>query len=184
MTATRILRPATLAVIAAAVWLLAAILLWRTKVPSDLHAPSLDARDVFGAHVVSAGVRFDRFFEIEWALGTVVSVAALVVMARSGPRFVRSLGLGPVNAGIITAVLVGVVLWAVALPFDIAASWWSRRHGISQESWGSIVFSPWGVLLRSTAISVIVFGVLLLLAKRFARMWWLPAAAVVLGLAI
>jgi STE24 endopeptidase len=40
------------------------------------------------------------------------------------------------------------------------------------------------VLLRSTALSVIVFGVLLLLAKRFARMWWLPAAAVVLGLAI
>jgi STE24 endopeptidase len=184
MTATRIVRPATLAVVAGAVWVLAALLLWRTKVPSDLHAPSLDPKKVFGAHAVGAGVRFDRFFEVAWLLATLASVAALVVMTRRGPRFVRSLGLGPVNAGIVTAVLVGVVLWAIALPFGLAESWWSRRHGISQESWGTIVFSPWGVLLRSTAASVIVFAVLLLLAKRFARMWWLPAAGVVLGLAI
>jgi STE24 endopeptidase len=173
-----------LAVVGGAVWLLAALLLWRTKVPSDLHTPSLDPRRVFGPHVVSSGVRFDRFFEIEWILGTFVSIVALVVMVRRGPRFIRSLGLGPVNAGIVTAVLVGVVLWAVSVPFGIVASWWSRRHGISQESWGSIVFSPWGVLLRSTAVSVVVFAVLLLLAKRFARMWWLPAGGIVLALAI
>jgi STE24 endopeptidase len=105
-------------------------------------------------------------------------------MVQRGPRFVRSLGLGPVNAGIVTAVLIGVLLWAVELPFGISASWWSRRHGISQESWDSIVFSPWGVLLRGTAASVVVFAVLLLLAKRFARMWWLPAGGIVLALAI
>ena len=59
-------------------------------------------------------------------------------------------GLGPVNAGIVTGVLVATVLWAVNLPFGIAASWWSRRHGILQQSWGSIVFSPWGGLLRTS----------------------------------
>jgi STE24 endopeptidase len=184
MTATRIVRPATLAVAALAVWTLAATFLWRTKVPADLSLPSLDAREVFGAHAVRAGVRFDRFFEIEWALGTSASLAALVVLARRGPKLARSLGLGPVNAGIVIAVLVAVVLWAVNVPFDLAASWWSRRHGILQESWATIVFSPLGGLYRATVVTTLVFAVLLLLARRLARTWWIAAAGIVLVLAI
>ena len=184
MTATRIVRPATLAVVAAAVWILAASLLWRTKVPADLHLPSLEARRLFGAHVVDAGTRFDRFFELEWLIATLAKLTALVVMTRRGPRFVRSLGLGPVNAGIVTGVLVATVVWAVNVPFGIAASWWSRRHGILQESWGSIVFSPWGSLLRTTFMTAIVLAVVLMLAQRFAQRWWIPAAALVFGLAV
>ena len=58
MTATRIVRPATLAVAAGIVWILAASLLWRTKVPSGLQLLSLDSRSVFGPHVVSAGAEY------------------------------------------------------------------------------------------------------------------------------
>ena len=158
--------------------------LWRTNVPADLSLPSLDAREVFGARAVRAGVRFDRFFELEWALATVASLATLVVLARRGPRLARSLGLGPVNAGIVTAVLVAVVLWAVSLPFDLAASWWSRRHGILQESWATIVFSPLGGLYRATVVTTLVFAVVLLLARRLARTWWIAAAGIVLVLAL
>jgi STE24 endopeptidase len=184
MTATRIVRPATLAVGAVTVWALAASFLWRTKVPADLHLPSLDARRVFGAHAVEAGTRFDRFFEVEWVLTTLTTIAVLVVLTRRGPRLARSLGLGPVNAGIITAVLVVVVLWAVSLPFELAAAWWSRRHGILQQSWASIVFEPWGGLLSATFVTALVFAVLLLLAKRFGRGWWISAGLVVYALAI
>src|SRR3954470_11810021 len=104
MTATRIVRPATLAVAALAVWTLAALFLWRTKVPADLSLPSLDAREVFGAHAVRAGVRFDRFFELEWVFRTLATFVVLVVAVRRGPRLARSLGLGAVNAGIVAAV--------------------------------------------------------------------------------
>jgi len=141
-------------------------------------------RTVFGAHNVSAGARFDRFFELEWILATLASLAVLVVMVRRAPGFVRSLGLSPVNAGIVTGVLVATVLWAVSVPFGIASSWWSRRHGILQESWGSIIFSPWGALLRTAFMTAIVLAVVLLLAKRFARGWWVPAAGIVLVLAL
>jgi STE24 endopeptidase len=184
MTATRIVRPATLAVAVVAVWAFAAALLWRTKVPADLQLPSLDPRAVFGAQNVRAGIRFDRFFQVEWIFATLASLVTLVVLTRRGPRLARSLGLGPVNAGIITAVLVGVVLWVVSLPFEFASAWWSRRHGILQESWASIVFSPWDGLLSSTFQTALVFGVLLLLAKRFGRGWWIVAGIVVLVLAI
>jgi STE24 endopeptidase len=183
MTATRIGRVATLAA-AAAVWALAAAALWRTKVPADLPLPSLDPSSVFGVHATRAGVRYERFFDYAWLLGTLAEIAALVVLVRRGPRLARSLGLGRVNAGIITGLVAATVLWAVSLPFDIAAAWWSRRHGISRDSWISIVLSPWEGLLQRTASVVIVLALVLLLARRFGQSWWIPAAAIVFALAV
>jgi Zn-dependent protease with chaperone function len=131
-----------------------------------------------------AGVRYERFFDYDWLLGTLAEVGTLVLLVRRGPALVRSLGLGPVNAGIIAGVVVTTVLWAVSLPFDIAAAWWSRRHGISKDSWGSIIFSPWEGLLGKTFVTVIVLALLLLLARRFAQSWWIPGAAILFALAV
>jgi STE24 endopeptidase len=182
MTATRISRVATLAVVAL-VWALAASALWRTKVPADLRLPKLDPQGVFGADAVRAGVRYERFLDYEWLLGTIVSLVALIVMVRRGPRLARSLGLGRVNAGLITGVTVTTVLWAASLPFDFAAAWWERRHGISTEDWGTIIYTPWEGLLGTTFSTVIVLAIFLLLAKRFARNWWIGAAAALFVLA-
>src|SRR3954454_17762937 len=184
MTAMRMMRPATLAVVGLTVWMVAAWLLWRTKVPAALEVPSLRARHVFGADVVRAGVRFDRFFELEWLLATGASIPTLCVLARRGPRLIRSLGLGPMNAGIVAAVVVAVALWAVSLPFDLAAAWWSRRHGILRESWLTIVFSPLGGLYLATVAATLAAVVVLFLAARFARSWWAPAGLVALSLTI
>ena len=181
MTATRIGRLATLAV-AALVWAVAAVLLWRTKVPSDLRLPSLDERAVFGASAVRAGEHYERFLNYNWLLGTLATLTTLVVMVRRAPRLARSLGLGPVNSGIVTGIVVTTVVWAVSLPFGIASAWWQRRHGISKQGWDEIVFSPWGVLLGQTAGTVLVLAILLLFAKRYARNWWLAAGIVLLVL--
>ena len=185
MTATRISRVATLTV-AALVWALAAAALWRTKVPADLRLPQLDPQSVFGADAVRAGIRYERFLDYAWLLGTIVSLVALVVMVRRGPRLARSLGLGPVNAGLITGVVVTTVLWAVSLPFDFAAAWWERRHGISTEDWGTIIYTPWEGLLATTFATAVVLAIFLLLAKRYAQNWWIGAAAflLVLGFAL
>ena len=139
---------------------------------------------VFGAGAVRAGVRYERFLDYAWLGGTVAKVLALVVLVRRGPRLARSLGLGPVNAGLITGVVVMTVLWAVSLPFAVATGWWERRHGVSKEGWGTIVFSPWQGLLTGTFTTVVVVTIVLLLAKRFARNWWIAAAAAVLALAV
>jgi STE24 endopeptidase len=184
MTATRIARPATIAVGAVAVWLLAAVFLWRTKVPGNLSPPRLDAKHVFGAGATRAGIRFDRFFDLEWVLATLTSIAVLAVFLVRGPRLARSLGLGPVNSGIITGVFITVVVWAVSVPYDIASSWWSRRHGILERSWSSIVFAPVGGLVQTAVSTTIVLAVVLLLAKRLPRTWWLAAAGAVLAFAI
>src|SRR4029078_8904511 len=119
MTATRIGRLATLAV-AALVWAVAAALPWRTTGPSDLRLPTLDARAVFGASAVHAGERYERFLNYNWLIGTLATLTTLVVVVRRAPLLARSLGLGPVNSGIVTGIVVTTVVWAVSLPFGIA----------------------------------------------------------------
>ena len=184
MTATRIARPATITVAALAVWVVAAFFLLRTKVPADLNPPHLDARNVFGGGATRAGARFDRFFELEWIIATLATFGVLAVFLVRGPRLARRLGLGPVNAGVVTAVFITFVVWAVSVPFEIAASWWSRRHDILQKSWSSIVFDPVGGLVSTTVSTTIVIAVALLLARRLPRTWWLAAGGIVLVLAI
>jgi STE24 endopeptidase len=139
---------------------------------------------VFGADAARAGMRFDRFFDYEWVLATLTTLAVLGVYVRRGARLARALPLGGVNAGIITGVFISVVVWAVSLPFAYTSSWWSRRHDILQRSWSSIVFQPLGDLVRTTISTTIVVAVALLLAKRLPRTWWLAAAGVVLALAV
>ena len=152
--------------------------------PADLQLPRLDPKAVFGAGAVRAGVRYERFLDYGWLLGTITSLLALVVMVRRGPRLAGSLGLGRVNAGLITGVVVTTVLWAVSLPFDLAGAWWERRHGISTEDWGTIVLTPWEGLLGMTFGTAVVLAIFLLLAKRFARNWWIGAAAALFVLAL
>src|SRR5690348_11089015 len=104
MTATRIGRAATLTV-GAIVWAVAASLLWRTKVPANLHLPSLDEGSVFGARLVHRAHAYERFVDLTWALSTLAGLTGLVWVARRGPHLARSLGLGRVNAGIVMAAL-------------------------------------------------------------------------------
>jgi STE24 endopeptidase len=165
-------------------WIVAAALLLQTTVPDDLRLPSLDERATFGAELVREAEAYERFLYILWILGTLASLAVLVWLVRRGPRLAESLGLGRVNAGIVVGVLVTTAVWVVSLPFFYAGAWWDRRHDISVEPWSLIVFAPWFELMALAFQAVIVLGVLLLLAKRFAQHWWIGATAMVLVLGV
>jgi Zn-dependent protease with chaperone function len=181
MTATRIARAATLAV-GAILWVLAGSLLWRTKVPTNLHLPPLDERSVFGTRLVHRAQEYERFIDITWTLGTLAALAALVWLARRGPYLARSLGLGRVNAGIVLAAVTLTVVWATSLPFGLANAWWDRRHELSTESYAAALGSTWGNLLGASVVVVLVFAGLLLLAKRFGQWWWAVTAPLLAGL--
>jgi STE24 endopeptidase len=157
-------------------WVIAGSLLWRTKVPAQLHLPALNERALFGADLVHRAQAYERFASVSWVLGTLAGLAALLWMVRRGPRLARSLGLGRVNAGIILCAVTFTVVWATLLPFGLVNLWWERRHRLSTESYASVIGAAWGNLLGASLVVVVVFAVLLLLAKRFARAWWAVAA--------
>ena len=174
MTATRIVRAATLAV-GAAVWVLLAMLLWRTTVPANLRLPHVDEQAAFGVSLVREARDYERFLAWDWVAGTLAAVAALALMVRRGRSLAPRLRLRATNSGIILGVLCFTVVWAATLPFGLAADWLGRRHGVSRESYAASLTGAWFRLLATTVAALVALAVVLPLARRLGRWWWIAA---------
>jgi STE24 endopeptidase len=188
MTATRmgerrVWRAATL-VAAAALWALAAWLLWRSRVPGDLHLPRLDPRDSFGAHVLARTRSYQRFVRIDSLLSLVALLVALGVWARKGAGFVRESAAGRIGTGMLLAMLAFAIVWLAQLPFGLAGLWWDRRYGVSHQGYPSWLLENWlglGFTFLFVALAiVIVMG----LAQLLGRRWWMLGAPAFVGIAV
>jgi STE24 endopeptidase len=182
MTATRILRAATIAV-AVAAWAVLVALLWRTKVPDGLRLPQLDENAVFGRKLVRDAGRYERLLDLFWLGATVTELVVLVLLVRRGGRLARRLPLGRVNAGIVVGVVVLTILWAAALPWIVATVWWQRRHGVLFESYAATLLGAWRGLLASTFVAFVALAVILGFAKAFRGRWWVAAVPILVALA-
>ena len=175
MTATRFAKASTLVALAVG-WLVAAWLLTRTTVPGDLHAPPVDARSVFPADALHRSARYDGFLRWLWVAATLVTLAALGLFVHLGPRIARAWELGRVATGIMVGAVTTLGVWAVGLPFGALELWWGRRYGLERSGYAEWAFEQWPALLAQVVGLTIALTVLLLLAGRFGRRWWLAAA--------
>jgi STE24 endopeptidase len=185
MTATRIVRGATIAA-GVAVWLVVAALLWRTKVPDALRLPHLDENAVFGRDLAHDATRYERLLALLWLGATLTELLVLALLVRRGRRLAAGLGLGRVNAGIVVGVVSLTILWAAGLPWVVATEWWQRRHGVSYQGYAATAAMAWGSLLATTFQAFVLLALVLGLARRLGGRWWLAAAPalVVLGIAL
>jgi STE24 endopeptidase len=180
MTATRIVRVGTLAV-AAVAWCVVAWLLARTSVPS-LHLAGLDERRYFSAHAIGEARRYSHGEEVLWVLGTISSLAALVVLAHRLPPTVREMGLGRIGSAVVAGMVLLVTLWFVSLPFSFADLWWQHHWGLGPFDVLAWLGAQWSTLAPEV-VSVMAGIVLLVgLGSRFRR-WWLIAAPVIVVIA-
>ena len=67
-------------------------------------------------------------------------------------------------------------VWAVSLPFGALQLWWGRRYGLERQGYVAWALAQWPALLGQVVGLTIALTVLLLLAGRFGRRWWLVAA--------
>jgi STE24 endopeptidase len=171
MTATRLLKGATI-ILAAAAWLLAAALLWRTKMPADLHRPRLDASAFFSPTQLQRAARYSSVGRLLYFLGVAVQLAVLAVLAVLGRRLARGFALGEIGAGVMIGVAASLFVTLATLPVGLASLWWDRRYGISKQEYWSFVLGQWGGVLARTATVAIVLAVVMSLARRFPRGWW------------
>ncbi len=167
----------------AAVWLLGVALLWRTSVPGSLQLPKLDAHQYFNASEIRRAVRYERFVRADLVLSMLASIGALLVFVRRAPRLARGTGLGPIGAGMVVGVVMFVILWAVGLPFSLAEEWWDRRHGLAKGPWIDSALGPWAGLGGAVAAVMLQIAIVMALARRFPRYWWLAITPVVATLA-
>jgi STE24 endopeptidase len=175
MTATRFAKASTLVAVAVG-WLVAAWLLTRTTVPGNLHAPHVDARAVFPAGVLARTAHYDGFLRWLWVGATLATLGALALFVHLAPRIARAWELGRVATGVMVGAVTTLGVWAVELPFGALQLWWGRRYGLERHGYTEWAFEQWPALLGQVVGLTIALAVLLLLAGRFGRRWWLVAA--------
>ena len=183
MTATRIGRLATVVVLCGG-WIVAAALLWRTSVPTDLQLHGTDVHRYFSSAELAQAARYERLLYVLWGLHLLATVVALVVLTLRAPRLARSIGLGSVGTGVIVGMVMLVTLWFVSLPFGFAAQWWAARHGLAPHDYVAWLVAPWASLSFEALFALATIVIVMALASRLGNRWWLVGAPVFAALAL
>jgi STE24 endopeptidase len=175
MTATRVAKwPIVIALVVG--WVVAAWLLTRTTIPGNLHEPHVSAASEFQAPLLHRSARYESVLRWLWLAGTLVTLAALVVFTKLGPRIAAAWQLGRVAKGIMVGTVTTLGTWAVTLPVGAIALWWGRRYDLEKQDYVSWVLAQWPSLVSQVVGLTIALTILLLLAGRFGKRWWLVAA--------
>jgi len=169
----------------AAVWIGAAILLWRTEVP-DLGLAELDPRDYFTAAELD---RIEDYRSVSrllalGSLGTEIALLALLVW-QARPLAVRleRIGRGRIRTSVLVGLVVVLAAWLAGLPFAAATLVRRRDFGLSEQSWGGWLADQLTTLaVEAVLVSIAVAGAVWL-AGRFGRRWWLVGAPALVGIA-
>jgi STE24 endopeptidase len=172
------------ALLAVAVWAWCAHLLWRSTVPANLHLPHVDARRLFSASFLRSSASFDRFLFIDSLLASFVLVAVLVAYARRGDRLMRESAAGRIGTGLLLAMMGYAIVWLAEVPFALAAVWWERKHHISHQGYVSALLESFLALGTQFVFVSLALAIVMALAARLRRWWWLTAAPLFAALAL
>ena len=174
---------AALLVAFAAVWSLAAYLLWQSRVPASLHLPHVAVDRYFTAAQLHAAASYGRFTTVAWAVTVVVELVVFIAYARWGVRFAKESAAGPIGTGMLLGMIGFALLWLAELPFDVAALWWERRHHLTHVGYFSHVFGNWLALGSQFVFLCLALAIVMGFARWLGDWWWLPAAPVFVALA-
>jgi STE24 endopeptidase len=181
MTATRLLKAGAI-ILFAALWFVAAALLWRTRVPADLHLPQVDPKNYFSARLLDRAADFEGVLRLSFLVGLVLELATLLVLVFVGRRIAEGFELGRVGTGVMVGAFTTLMLWAVGLPVGFFDLYWRRHYGISRQGYVDWALEQWPSLLGQVVGLTILLTVLMLLAGRWRRYWWVAAAPLVVGI--
>jgi STE24 endopeptidase len=171
------------AVFLAAVWAVAAYLLWRSKVPSSLNLPHIDTAAAFRAGALHRAASFDRGASLLWVAGVVVELVLFTLYAWRGEAFARESAAGPIGTGMLLGMLGFALLWLANLPVAVLETWWERRYGVSHTSYGAAVFGGWLALGVKFVLLCAALGVVMGLARLVGHSWWVLGAPAFVALA-
>ncbi len=163
---------------------MAAFFLWSsTRVPGGLKLGGLPERKLFTSSFLSHAEHYEQFGYWLWLGETLTTLVVFALYAWRGARFARESAAGPIGTAMLLAMLGFALVWLVSIPFTVLSLWWARRYDQSHESYFTVIFGGW--LQLAIEFVFLSFSVLVVvgLAKWFRRTWWIPGAAVFVGLA-
>ncbi len=168
----------------AALWLWAVHALWASTELPSLHLPTLDPHDFFSSSFLDRSSSYERFLAIDGVLASVALIVVLAVYARRGQRLVRESAAGRVGTGMLLAMLGFALVWLAEVPFGLAALWWERRHGVSDQGYPGWLLESFLSLGAVFVFVCVAVAIAMGLAGVLRRWWWLVAAPVFVALAL
>lgn len=166
----------------AAGWAAAAWALWQTSVPDGLRLPDAAAADILDGATLGEARDYERLVRTIFVLSLAALVACFALYARHGARFVRESAAGRIGTGMVLGMLGFGLLWLVQVPFGLVDLWWQRRHDIVDLDYLSWLVFSWFALAGEFLFVCLALVVVMGLAGRLRRWWWLPGGAVFVGL--
>ena len=156
--------------------------LWRTSVPS-LKLGGLDVHNYFSRQLLARTHDYGEGERVLWLLATIATLVTLAILVWRLPRSARGLGLGRVGSAIVLGMVAVSALWFVQLPFSIAGLWWQHHYGLGPFDPWSWLAGQWSLLSAQAVFALAGIALVVALAVRFPRFWWLPGGGTFVALA-
>jgi STE24 endopeptidase len=113
-----------------------------------------------------------------------VLLGVLGLYARHGIRFARESAAGRIGTGMLLGMIGLALVWLSQVPFRLAEVWWARRYDQTDGGYLEALFENWIALGAEFLFVSFALAVVMALAGRFPRRWWLAAAPVFVGLGL
>jgi STE24 endopeptidase len=169
----------------AALWVGAAIFLWRTEVP-DLALPSLDPPDFFSPGELARIEDYRRVSRLIALASLAVEIAVLAVLvwkARPLAAALERIGRGRARTSVLVGLAVVAAVWLAGMPFSAWTLVRRRDFELSEQSWGGwLVDQLTSLAVQAVLVSIAVAGAVWL-AGRLGRRWWLVGTPALVAIA-
>ncbi len=183
--ASRLARPATLALLAGAlVWAWAARALWTATISVPDNLPDLSAERFFSSSFLDRSATYERFLIVDSLLAIAVLLIVLGIYAKRGHRLMRESAAGRVGTGMMLGMLGFAVVWLAQIPFGLAAVWWQRRYEVSHQGYLEWIVGSFLQLGGTFLFVSVALAVAMGLAGLLPRLWWLVAAPLFVALTL
>jgi STE24 endopeptidase len=167
----------------AGAWAAVAYSLWQSRVPGGLELPEVDLARRIDPEVIERSKRYERFFRIEFVVAQAVLIGVLLAYARWGIRFAKESAAGRIGTGMLLGMIGLALVWLSQVPFRLAEVWWDRRYDQTDSGYIETLFANWFELGAEFLFICLALVIVMAIAGRFPRRWWLGAAPVFVGLA-
>ncbi|HEX4930242.1 MAG TPA: M48 family metalloprotease [Gaiellaceae bacterium] len=164
-------------------WVAVAYSLWQSRVPGGLDLPEVDLATRIDPEVIARSKRYERFFRFEFVASELVLIGVLIAYARWGIRFARESAAGRIGTGMLLGMIGLALVWISQVPFRLVEVWWDRRYEQTDAGYVETLFANWFELGVEFLFISFALVIVMAIAGRFPRRWWLGAAPFFVGLA-
>ena len=166
-----------------AAWALASWSLWQTRVPDGLELPTLEAGRLFDSSILERAESYERFLRFDFLASQLVLLVVLALYAWRGAAFARESAAGRIGTGMLLGMIGLALVWSSQVPFRLAETWWDRRYDQTDAGYVATLFENWVALGAEFLFICFALLIVMALAGRFPRRWWIAAAPAFIGLA-